>query len=125
MLYHEGKAVDDDNNPAPENFMQSDNILSPPSSLTFGFHGVNPWHQSGNLPVGSSNLKMTLIPNIQHMYRLNVFMKFHFIDYIKHLVIPDTNKRLNSAMNLSEYFCVIGCRLIMACYVGQSDRDFF
>ena len=28
-------------------------------------------------------------------------------------------------MNLSEYFGVIGCRLIMACYVGQSIRDLF
>ena len=28
-------------------------------------------------------------------------------------------------MNLSDYFCVIGCRLIMACYVGHSSRDIF
>ena len=28
-------------------------------------------------------------------------------------------------MKLSEYFNVIGCRLIMACYVGHSVRDFF
>ena len=47
------------------------------------------------------------------------------MDYIKDIVIPETNKRLNSAMNLSEYFSVIGCRLIMACYVGHSVRDSF
>ena len=47
------------------------------------------------------------------------------MEYIKYVVIPETNKRLNSAMNLSEYFLVIGCRLIMACYVGHSVRDFF
>ena len=45
--------------------------------------------------------------------------------YIKDVAIPETNKRLNSAMNLSEYFRVIGCRLIMAYYVGHSVRDFF
>ena len=28
-------------------------------------------------------------------------------------------------MNLSDYFRVIVCRLIMACYVGHSARDFF
>ena len=28
-------------------------------------------------------------------------------------------------MNLSEYFCVIGFRLIMAWYVGHYARDFF
>ena len=47
------------------------------------------------------------------------------MDYIKDVVIPDTNKPINSAMNLSDYFCVIGCRLIMYWYVGHSARDFF
>ena len=28
-------------------------------------------------------------------------------------------------MNLIDYFCVIGCCLIMDCYVGHSVRDFF
>ena len=49
-LCHEGIAVDDDNNLTPENIMQSDDVLPKPSSLTFGFHSVNPWHQSGNFP---------------------------------------------------------------------------
>ena len=56
---------------------------------------------------------------------LNFFMKLYFMDYIKYVVIPETNKRLNSALNLSEYFRVICCCLIMACYVGHSVRDFF
>ena len=47
------------------------------------------------------------------------------MDYIKDIVIPETKKRLNQTMNLSEYFRVIGCRLIVACYVGHSVRDFF
>ena len=56
---------------------------------------------------------------------LNFFMKLYFMEYIKDVVIPETNKRLNSAMNLGEYFLVIGCRLITACYVSHSFRDFF
>ena len=68
---------------------------------------------------------MKPIPRIQHIYCLNFFMKLYLVDYIKDLVIPDTNKRLNSAMNLSEYFCVIGCRLIMCFYAGNSIRDLF
>ena len=28
-------------------------------------------------------------------------------------------------MDFSDYFRVIGCRLIMSCYVGHSIRDFF
>ena len=56
---------------------------------------------------------------------LNFFMKLYFIEYINDVVIPDTNKHLNSDMNLSEYVCVSGCCSIMDCYVGHSVRDFF
>ena len=52
-------------------------------------------------------------------------MKLYFMEYIKDVVIHETNKHLNSDMNLSEYFCVIGFRLIMAWYVGHYARDFF
>ena len=52
-------------------------------------------------------------------------MKFYLIEYIKDLVIHETNKRLNSYMRLSDYFHVICCRLIMACYVGHYVRDLF
>ena len=68
---------------------------------------------------------MTPIPRIQKTYQHNFFMNLYFMDYIKDVVIPETKKRLNSAMNLSEYFSVIGCCLIMACYVGNSVRYFF
>ena len=105
--------------------MQSDDFLPPPSSLIFVFNGVNPWRQSGNFPVGRSRLKMTPIPRIQHMYHLKFFVELYFMEYIKDVVITDTKKLINSDMNFSEYFCVIGCCLIMSCYVGHSDRDFF
>ena len=105
--------------------MQSDDVSPTPSSLTFGFHVIDPWRQSGNFPVVRANLKMTTIPRIQLISCLELFMKLYFMDYIKYEVIPETNKCLNSPMNLSEYFSVIFCRLIMACYVGHSGRGFF
>ena len=52
-------------------------------------------------------------------------MKLYFMMYIKDVVIPDTNKVLNSAMNLSDYFCVLGRCLVMACYVCHSVRELF
>ena len=70
-------------------------------------------------------MKTTLIPSIQHMYSLNFFIVLLLMDYIQDIVIPDSNKSLNSLMNLREYFIVIGCRLIMACYVGHYVRDLF
>ena len=68
---------------------------------------------------------MTTLPRIQHTSRLDFFMKLYFMGYITDVVIPNTKKLINSAMNLSDYFCVIGRCLIMACYVGHSVRDFF
>ena len=67
---------------------------------------------------------MTPIPRIQHMSCLDFFMELYFMEYINDVLIPETNKCLNSAMKLSEYFCVIGCIFILACYVGHSVRDF-
>ena len=125
MLHHEVISGTGKNDPAPDNVIQYDYFFPTPSSLTFGSHGVDPWRQSGNFPVGRSKLKMTMIPRIQHMSHLNFFVKFYFMEYIKYLVTPETNKRLKSDMNLSEYFCVIACNLIMACYVGHSVREFF
>ena len=124
-LRREGIEVNGDNTPATDNVMQSDDVFTTPSPLTFGFHGVNPWHQSGNFPVGSANLKMIPIPRIQLMSRLDFFMKLHFMEYIKNVVIPGTNKIINSAMNFSEYFRMIICHFIMDCYVGQSVRELF
>ena len=124
-LCHEGIAVDEKNDPSPENVKQSDDILPTSSSLNFGFHVVDPWRQSGNFPVGKAKINMTTIPRINHMYRLDLFTKLYLMEYIKDVVIPETNKHISSAMNLSEYFPMIGCHLIMACYVGHSFRDFF
>ena len=35
-------SVDDNNNPYPENAMQSDDVFSTPSSITFGIYCVDP-----------------------------------------------------------------------------------
>ena len=60
----DGIEFDDKNYPAPENAMHSDDVLPTPSSLTFGFHGVGPWCESGNFPVGRAKLNMTPNPRI-------------------------------------------------------------
>ena len=124
MLCSEGIAFNDNNNLDPENVMQSDDVLPIPLSLTFGFHSINPWRQSGNFPFERSKLKIAPHPRIQHISRLNFSMKLYFVYYINDVVIPE-KKNLHSDMNFGEYFCAIGCRLIMACYVGHSLRDLF
>ena len=117
--------VDNNNGTATENLIESDDILPTPSSLTFGFNVVNLWRQSGNLPVDRAKLKVTPNSRMHHIYGLNFFIKFYFMDYMKDVVIHESIKSLMSAINLSEYFFVIGCRLIMDYYVGHSVKDFF
>ena len=63
-LHSEGIVVDDDKKPTPENFMQSDDVFPTLSSLTFVFRGVNPWRQSGDLPVRRAKLMMNTNPSI-------------------------------------------------------------
>ena len=121
----EGIVVENNNEPDPENSMQSDYVLTTYSALTSEFHGVDPWRQSGKFPVGRAKPKTTSNPIIQHMSLINFFMKLYFMDNIKNVVIPKTNKCLNLAMNLSMYFHVIGFRFIMAFYFGHYVRDFF
>ena len=72
-----------------------------------------------------AKLNVTPNPKIQHISRLDFFMKFYLMDFIMYVVIPETNKCINSTINFSEYFRVIGCRLIMGCYFGHFVRDFF
>ena len=63
-LYHEVISFDDNNNPTPENYIMSYDVLPTPLLLTFGFHDVGPWRQSGKFPVGRTKLKITPIPRI-------------------------------------------------------------
>ena len=125
MLRREEISVANNNELSPENVMKSDDVLPTPSSLIFRFHGIDPWHQSRNFPIGRARMKMTPNPRIQNMSCIEFFIKLYFMDYIRDIVIPETKKLLNSAMKMSDYFCVIGCRLITACDVGKSVRDFF
>ena len=59
------------------------------------------------------------------MCHLYFFTRLYFMEYNKHIVIPENNKCLNSDMTLSDYFRVIGCCFIVVCYVVYSVRDFF
>ena len=62
---------------------------------------------------------------VQNMSLFDIFLQIYFMKYIKDVVIPKTNKRLKSPVVLGEYFCVIVCHLIMACYIGHSVRKLF
>ena len=80
--------VDDDND-------HFEDVLPDPETINFGFQRIKPWRQSGNLPVGKGNLKTVSTFRAQRMSCLEFFYQFYFMKYIKDVVIPETNKRLN------------------------------
>ena len=117
--------VDDDNDTVPENFNHFRDVLPAPETLNFIIQEIDPWHQSGKFPVGKENINTLSNISVHYMWRLDFFYHFHFMKYIKDVVIPENNKPLNSPMVLSEYFRKIGCCLIMAFYFEHSARDLF
>ena len=117
--------VGDDNDTDPENLLHSKDILPHPKTVNFGFQCIVPWCQIGNLPLGKANLKKVYKIRFQNMSRFNLFCQLYFKKYIKDAVNPDTNKHINPSLVLGEYFRMIGCFLIMTCYVGHSVRDLF
>ena len=72
-LRREGIVVYNDNDPDPEIVVRYKSSLPSPETLNFGFQGIDPWCQSGNLPFGKSKLNMVSNISVQHMSCLDFF----------------------------------------------------
>ena len=54
---------------------------------------------------------------------LEFFLLFYPFDYIKLVLVPQTNKHLaHGDMDFSEFLIFVGCWLYMACFEGVVDR---
>ena len=121
----EGVLIDGDNEPTPENILDSKDVLNAPDTLNLGFEFIYPWRQNGKFPVGKARIKMVSNIRVQHMSLFDIFFQMNLMNYINNVDIPDTNKRLKYPVVLDEYLRMIACRLIMACYVDHSVRGLF
>ena len=70
--------------------LKYEDVLTAPEKVDFVFQAMDSWRQSGNFPVGGIKLMMNPIQRIQHIYRLNLFTKLYFMEYVTDVVIPDT-----------------------------------
>ena len=59
----EGIAIDNDNETYTENVLRSEDIPTDPTTINIRLQGIVPWRQSGNLPVGKTQIN--LLPNIR------------------------------------------------------------
>ena len=63
----EGVLIDGENEPTPENILDSKDVLNAPDTLNSGFEFIYPWRQNGNFTVGKARLKMVSNIKVQNM----------------------------------------------------------
>ena len=124
--------VDDDNEPVPENIPVATTVNAVAYTVIdrnaiddkgWGFDGVDSWRTSGGGVFPPAKLKTTDSSFIPRISILEFFLIFYPCDYIKLVLIPQTNKHLaHGDMEFSEYLRFVGCWLYMACFEGVVDR---
>ena len=117
-LRAEGHTVDDDNEPVEENV---DDPGPPP---------VGQWMKPTTCPrirEGNQKVKGRWInfrwDQVAEMDELELFLLSFPIDYIRDVVLPETNKNIANPVDMREFFRFLGCLLFIACHPGVGDRD--
>ena len=123
-LKNAGFAVDNDNEPVFENIpvdttvdAVADNAIdrNAIAAEDWGFYGIYQWRTSDGGVFSPAKLKTTDSSSIPRMSILKFFFLFYPCDYIKLILIPQTNKHLaHGDMDFSEFLRFFGCWLYMA-----------
>ena len=61
--------------------------------------------------------------SVKEMDELELFLLCFPINYIKDVVLPETNKHMMKEVTMKEFFKFIGCIFFMSCHPGVGDRD--
>ncbi len=59
---------------------------------------------------------------VQRMSKLDLFMILFPVKYLKEVLIPETNKKLDVPLDLQEFIKWVGCWLYMSCWNGLLNR---
>ena len=118
----QGIAIDDDNDPAPENVARQGETNT----------GTGNWKREGIIfPRKAGNLRNSF-SSVRHshdailrMSLLQLFLVMFPEDYLEEVLIPDTNKGLSVPMDIQEYIQWVGCWLYMAYWVGIESRRYW
>ena len=114
MLRSEGVEVDDED-VDPEN-------ITPPTPATGRWELPRTCPRKGdqNITNLEGRWKAKSWNTVKEMALLSVFRMCMPEQYIKDVVLKETNKHLEETLTLSEFYKWLGCRFYMACYVGIS-----
>ena len=119
-LCHQGTAIDDDNNTAPENVSRQGEITT--GTGNWRREGIICPSKAGNLQNSFASFRHYSHDAILRMSLLQLFFIMFPEDYIEEVLIPETNKGLSVTMDLQEYIHWVGCWLYMSCWVGIENR---
>jgi hypothetical protein len=124
-LRRQGIAVDDDNDPAPENVparqapQQAAAVVAP---LEWRSEGIICPRRANNLQNSNACFKNYSREEVMKMTKLELFLVLFPTDYLTTVLIPETNKELTLPMDLGEFVRWLGCWFYMACWVGIPSR---
>ena len=131
-LRNAGFAVDDDNEPVPENIPVATTVDSVTDTAIdrnaiaaeyWGFDGVDQWRTSSGGFFPSAKFKTTDSSSIPRMSIFGFCLLLYPCDYIKIVLIPQTNNQLSHrGMEFSECLRIFGFWVFMACFEGVVDR---
>ena len=118
-LRNSGFAVDDDNEPVSQNIPVATTVDAVADTYIdrktifaqdWGFDGVYQWRTSGGGVFPPAKMKTTDYSSVTRMSILKFFLLLYPYDYIKLMLIPQTNKHLaHEDMNFSEFLRFVGC----------------
>jgi hypothetical protein len=115
-LRRQGIAVDDDNDPAPENI--PDRGAAPAAAadnLNWKGEGIICPRKSTNRQNSFAGFTHYSRDDVLCMSKLDLFMTPFPVNYLNDILITNTNKESNMPMDLQEFIQWIGCWLYMAC----------
>ena len=119
-LRAQGIAVDDDNEPAPENTgpPPADALPGTWCTPTICARRANP-----NITDSIGTFKEKSWNTIAEMDEFGLFRLTYPEKYLIDTVIPATNQHIKGPkLTISEFYKWLGCQFFMACYEGISDR---
>lgn len=125
-LARQGIEVDNDNEPAPENVPDAAPTTAEPEALEWKEDGIVCPRRAANLQNSAAKLKNYSQEDVIKMSKLDLFLVLFPLEYLKTVVIPETNKQLTSPIDLCELLRFIGCWFYMSCWEGiQSRHDWW
>ena len=121
-IRRQGIAIDDDNNPAPENVPRQ--VENTTGAVNWMREGIICPRKYSNLQNSFASFRHYSHDSILRMSLLQLFLIMFPEYYLEEVLITDTNKGLSVTLDLQDFINWVGCWLYMTCWVViESRRD--